>query len=355
MLTELDPVRLEDFQARILAHPRARIDGRSLWACFAAAFPGRPQGSDERRWFLSALEQLAAAGAIRLPSKRGKLWEHALGVSTPLAVELVRGPVRSRSQAWRAFPWHPKLAWIAELVCVTPEQERFLLDIHKGLVNGSFARRAPLKYRSLQLTGDEKRLSRLLHTPLFSSNRLDLDLLGCVDEPLPMAWHAISSQATMVIMENAGAFSVARRLLEALADPPYGMIGFGGGAALEDAIRYLPTLDRPISEIHYVGDLDRAGLRIVMAARKVALREGLPDILPARGLHATMLAACDRFAQPLGWPHDGAAAGPLPQDGELLEWLPADTRMRVREIIQAGRRVPEEILGTDELTSVWAA
>lgn len=205
----------------------------------------------------------------------------------------------------------------------------------------------------MQLTGDEKRLLRVATGRLFATGRLDFNLLGCVDERLPMAWHNISSKPVMIVFENTGTFSVARRLLQSLQNPPYGFIGFGGGAALEYGVRYLRTIERPLHAIYYVGDLDRAGLRIVHAARKAARQEGLPDILPAPGLHAAMLSACERFNEPLGWPHDAAVEGPLPQDEELLEWLPSDTRSPARAIIQAARRVPEEILGPDELASEW--
>jgi hypothetical protein len=39
MLAELDPTRLEDFARRLTSHPRNRVDQRTLWAAFAAAFP----------------------------------------------------------------------------------------------------------------------------------------------------------------------------------------------------------------------------------------------------------------------------------------------------------------------------
>lgn len=353
MPIELDPSRIEDFRSRLLAHPRSRVDRATLWTHFAAAFPGRPQGAEERQWLLTALEQLAAAHLLRLPSKRGRLWERALGVAVPTTIELIRDLDPLPPQAWRTFPWHPRLSWISDLRTLTSSQHRFLAKVHDGLVNNAFSQPAPLKYRSLQLTGDEKQLGRLTSTQLFTAGRLDLHLLGCIEELLPMAWHAISQKPTMLIVENPGIYSVARNLLKTLPDAPYGLIGYGGGAAFEYAIRYLPTIERRIDEIHYIGDLDRDGLRIVRAAHKIAQTEGLPDIIPSAGLHATMLDTSERFGEPLGWPHESAIEGALSGDDDLLEWLPHEVRHRACKIIQAAHRIPEEILGPDELLSVW--
>jgi hypothetical protein len=355
MINELDPARLEEFRSRLLAHPQARIDRASLWMYFAAAFPGRPQGAEERRWLLAALEQLAAHRVVRLPSKRGHLWDHSMGVSIPVSAEVIREPTTPRPDTWRHFPWHPQLSWVLDLRVLSAEQERFLFNVHDGLVNRSFAKMAPFKYRSLQLTGDEKQLARLMTTQLFGSGRLDLNLLGCLDDMLPMSWHGISSKPIMLILENPGTFIVARRLLQSLTNPPYGMVGYGEGAALERSVPYLQTLERPINEIHYLGDLDRDGLRIVQAARKVAQEKGLPDLIPAPGLHVAMLNACELWGKPLGWPHESAVEGPLVQDEGLIEWLPEAARVQARKIIQAGHRIPEEILGPDELASPWVA
>jgi Uncharacterized protein conserved in bacteria C-term(DUF2220) len=353
MLIELDPARVEDFKARLLAHPRIRMDRTAVWACFAAAFPGRPQGAEERRWLRCALEHLAAGLFIRLPSKNGRLWDHAMGVSLPSAIELIRTPRPPHSLSWRTFPWHPRLSWITDLRALSPAEHRFLTRIHDGLVNGAFTQAAPLKYRSLQLTGDEKQLGRLTTTRLFGAGRLDLQLLGCVEQILPMPWHAIASKPTMLIVENPDTYSVIRNVLKVFRDPSYGLIGYGGGAAFEYTIRYLPSIERPIDEIHYIGDVDRPGLRIVSAANKVARHIGLPEITPSPHLHATMLDACERFGKPLGWPHRSAAHGPLPGDEDLLRWLPAQVRNRARQVIQSAQRIPEEILGPDELKAVW--
>ena len=60
----------------------------------------------------------------------------------------------------------------------TEPVDRGAVELHT-LVEGWFEASEPLKYRSLQLTGDEKRLQKLCKCRLFGPGRLTLDMLGC--------------------------------------------------------------------------------------------------------------------------------------------------------------------------------
>jgi hypothetical protein len=140
--------------------------------------------------------------------------------------------------------------------------EEFLLRVHRGLVHGEFAVQAPLKYRSLQLTGREKRLGELAQTGLFGLGRLNLELLGCFSETPPMACETLSDAPTLIVFENADSFAVARNVLRSLASPPFGMVGFGGGNGIARSLPSLRVLGKQVQRIAYVGDLDGHGLRI---------------------------------------------------------------------------------------------
>ena len=356
MSSELDRRRLDSFARRLASHPRRRVGRQALWAAFAAAFPGRPQGAEERRWFLAALKELSARGLVRLPSPRGKRWDSTLGVAAPASVDLLRKEPVARDRDWRTFPWHPRLQWIADLRNVTPHQERFLRRVHEGLVDEWFSRPAPLKYRSLQLTDDEKKLGSLRRTQLFGPGRLDLELLGCLPEVLPLAWESTSrANSSIIVFENAGPFVVARGVLSGVPDPAYGMVAYGGGARVEAAIPHLLTIGRSVEQIHYVGDIDRNGLRIALAAADAARQCGLPPVEPAPGLHRAMLEARVRFDSPQGWPHHTAGGSAKDDDTDLVAFLPEDVRSEALAVLRAGCRIPEEVLGPDELGAVWSA
>lgn len=349
----LEPKHLDAFERLLQQSESRRISGPALWAYFAQAFPGRPQGAEERRWFLSALEELASRKVIRLPSIKGNRWDTAFAPAVPSSVDLVVATSQPSARAWRSFPWHQRLAWVASLSQLASDQERFLLKIHEGLVNGTFSRKAPLKYRSLQLTGSEKKLALMLRSGLFGDGRLSLDLIGCFQEVPPLAWASVSDAPAAIIFENAGPFSVAREVLSQMKDSPYGIVAYGGGNGVLAALPHLQLIARPITTLHYVGDLDLAGLEIALGAQDVARRSGLPALTAAPGAHLKMLHAAKTLGGQSGWKISSSGAH---REGRLeaaLQFLPSEARELARAVIASRNRVPEEVLGPDELLDLF--
>jgi hypothetical protein len=343
---ELDARRLEAFASALRAYPARRVPREALWSAFASAFPN-VRGPDQRAWLLAALEALAAAGVLRLPSRGGDRWDTALRPHLPKAVVLASAPAPPRDDAWRREPWHPALAWVPRLQRLAEDQLTFLRRVHQGLVEGWFSEPAPLRYRSLQLTGDEKRLDALLRSTFFGPDRLTPDLLGTTTYPPPLAWESVSDTPAALVFENSDAFGVARRALAALSDPPYGIVAYGGGAVFQQSVQHLATIGRPVVRVDYVGDLDPPGLTIAHTAGTVAALTGLPAVEPAPGVHRAMLNAAMRFGHPLGWPHESARSRNV--DEALVSWLPADVRADALGVLAAGYRVPEEVLGPREM------
>src|SRR5258708_1068886 len=136
----------------------------------------------------SRVSSVAAFGVIGLPAPGGQRWDRRSQPAVPTAVDQAELNGRPRGDEWRRFPWHPTLAWVLDLSRLSSDAETFMRRVHDGLVRDSFRHPAPLKYRSLQLTGDEKRLSLLARTTLFAPGRLSLPLLGCLPARGPLAW-----------------------------------------------------------------------------------------------------------------------------------------------------------------------
>jgi len=350
--TELDQRRLDEFERSLLAGTSVRVGAPELWRALAQVFPHRTPGPAERRLLLDALKAIEARGCVRLPPERGKRWDRSMDPAVPTSVDLIRERTASSPFPWRTFPWHPHLHWVVQCRSLSAQQIEFLRRVHEGLVNGTFRELVPLKYRSLQLTGDEKMLASLETTSLFGDSRLTLEMLACLPDALPLAWEAVGEGGRMVIFENAGPFAVARRVLGELKVRPYDLIAYGGGRSVLAALDYIKTLERRVESIHYVGDLDHAGLDIAWVARRRAKELGLPALAPASELHRQMLSAAEAFGHPKGWPAQERFT-----DGELqrvLEVLAPEARNQVELVLQAGRRIPEEVLGPDELREAWS-
>lgn len=342
----LDVQRLETFAAALRAHPGRRISRESLWAAFSEAFPS-VRGPERRAWLLAALKALADAGVLRLPSRQGRRWDTALVPHVPTSVDLLYAPEPSRDDTWRREPWHPRLSWVPHLPRVAGDQLAFLRRVQQGLIEGWFREPAPVRYRSLQLTGDEKRLDALLRSTLFGAGRLDLQLLGATWYAPPLAWESVGNGAAVLVFENAGAFAVAHRVLNALPNPIYGIVAYGGGAVFQQSVQHLAQIGRLVARIDYVGDLDRPGLDIARMSSAGAALVGLPTVSPAPGVHRAMLDAAARFGSPIGWPHESARVSDA--DDVRAAWLPLSVRSDALDVLSGDRRIPEEVLGPIEM------
>ncbi|MDP2871692.1 MAG: hypothetical protein Q8P31_04055 [Bacillota bacterium] len=348
---------------RFIAHLRlgrgTRVDGARLWQALAEVYPHRPAGPAERQLLSAVLHAAAEAGALRLPPAAGRRWDRSLNPPVPTSVDLIAAKGLGKDSFDRhTYPWHQALAWVPELPRLTERQLGFLRRVHEGLVNGWFREPAPLKYRSLQLTGDEKDLADLVSSSLFGPGRLTLETLNCRPEVLPLAWEPVGEDGgRAVVFENAGPFAVARRVLTELGlhERPYDLVVYGGGRSVLASLGHLLTIGRPIESLHYVGDLDEAGLEIAAAARGAARDLGLPELRPAEELHLAMLRAAAELRHAGGWPAGEGRTVAGGRAEEQATGLSPDVRPQVVSLLSKGMRIPEEVLGPGEMRRAWRA
>ena len=352
MSPELDQRRIDELERCLLSGTAIRVATQDLWRALAQVFPHRTPGPLERSLLLEALKSIAARGSIRLPSEQGKRWDRSMSPAVPTSVDVVRDQSTSSPFPWRTFPWHHHLHWVVQCRGLSAQQVEFLRRVHEGFVNGTFREPAPLKYRSLQLTGDEKMLASLATTSLFGPSRLTIEMLACLPDALPLAWEVVGDGGRMIIFENSGPFAVARRVLSELRTRPYDLVAYGGGRSVLAALGHIKTIERSVESIHYVGDLDHAGLDIGWCARRCSKNMGLPIVAPASEIHRQMLWAAESFGHPQGWPAKECFSDA--DRSRILDVLSPEVRDRVEAVLGADRRIPEEVLGPDELRSAWS-
>src|SRR6266516_3534475 len=211
---ELPPGLLQTFLSRLAHAPGKQLKSAVLWKYFAEAFPYRPGGVENRKWLQRALQEAAEQGIIRLPSSRGRSWDRALEPPLPTVVWKTPPNEVHDDESWRDYPWLPQLCWIADMPMLSQEQVIFLKRVQAALREGVLQRSAPLTYRSLQLTGNEKRLGELLHSALFRPGRLSLALLGCIPDIPPLVIEEIGASPVALIFENAAVFRTAAMVLK---------------------------------------------------------------------------------------------------------------------------------------------
>ena len=335
----LNDLRLRGFVDALRAHKKRSIRLSDIWVAFRNTYRDLPDGPQRRAWLLAVLEALAGTGELKLPVPHGTLWDRTSQVALPALIKLPVTVEPSVGFDWRNFPWHPRLQWVLESRYVSPGDTQFLQKVNQGLAEGWFQEREPFKYRSLQLTGDEKRLVRLCRGSLFGEGKLNLEILGCEEEILPMAIATISAEPLMLVFENAAPFMLARRVLSQLGGSRVGCVGYGAGTQVIKSIGYFPTINPTVSEILYVGDLDAEGLQIASDVKK---KSNNVPIRPATSFHLSMFESAAILGSPEGW--EIKDDQPPDVSDSIFEFLDPKIRSRARHLVQAGRRIPEEVI-----------
>lgn len=344
-----DDARLQRFRDGLQSGNRRTVPLPAIWSAFALAYSDLPSGPERRMWLLAVLEEWAERGAIQLPVGHGKQWDRSSEILLPTAITLVVPDSDSQVQ-WRQFPWHPNLQWVLQLRTLAADQFAFLRRVNEGLVEGWFTQLECFKYRSLQLTGDEKRLESLLKGMLFGPDCLTLEMLGCEPEALPLATEHLSSQPTMLVFENAAPFMLARSIAARTTPPWIGKLAYGAGKQVLKAVPYFSMIEPVITEVLYIGDLDAEGLKIAADLQRLSKSVA---VRPAHEFHCAMLESAIQLGAADGWPVKDDQ--PLSVPESVISFLDPRVRRTVATLIEAGRRIPEEVLSRAAMSRLLLA
>jgi hypothetical protein len=362
MSVDLKTEWLEDFTLRLcdLKIACKRIPLAVLQAVFAEVFTHRPGISQRRDWQLEAFRYAEQKGVITFPKTS---WDRTSKTALPkYVVRIVEIP--EKNPWWKTHYWYPQLEWVADLPSLSEEYGNFLLKVQLGLKEGWFKESAPLNRRSVELTGKEKRLKKLLQSSLFAENRLKRELLNITSDVMPLAHEFVGNKPIALIFENREPFNVALSVLEKLPNSPYGILAYGGGNSFVDSIgdflriqksmRYQTHFKVTLEQIHYVGDLDWAGLIIARRIGLAAQKYGLPFPIPAIGIHQAMLNSLldSRINHPDGFPDDEIKKARI-ADPSLIKWLPSGIQEEILRILNLNNRIPEEMLTAEIFLSLW--
>ncbi len=325
------------------ARGRQRVKRPDLWRAFQVAHPVEATAGDARERLMKRLLELVGEGRVTLPSERGAAWDRSARPPIPEWVALARPALPPPPVDATTVPWAPELAFVPR----TPGVDLgAALAIQAFLAAGGRSRpRVPSRERSVQLFGDEKRLERLLRTPLFAEGRLDLGVLRCFSMAPPLVFEAGpagSAGRPCLVVENHHTWWSFCQWNRRVGDYSAIVYGAGGGFG-RDAVLFLDERCRSwgTSTAEYFGDLDRDGLLIpwragTQFAAPLALR-----LVPAERWYARLLERASEVALPAG--------APIEVEADVWPWLPAALRAGVADLFARGVRVPQELVGLEEL------
>lgn len=300
--------------------------------------------ADLRREAERDVRVLHEAGLLRIkpPARRRHLIDRIqLPVDQELRLAALFGdPLEDPDGAFdpASADWVPELAFLADLKSLSAPGD--LLAINRFLQDGGRARPpVPVKERSVEIFGDEKRLDALAATSLFQRGPLSLELVRAFVVPEPLGWRmGPGPEGRLLAVENAATWDSFSRWNRQAA--VWSAVIYGAGHRFIDGIMFLPEIAQgPIARIDYFGDIDPEGLRIPQLAGARGAGLGLPQPLP--------LAPAYRHLLDNGRP---ATLSPGPLDPEICLWLGDALAPRALSLFRAGQRIAQEHLGWEALS-----
>jgi hypothetical protein len=278
-------------------------------------------------------------GRVVVPLAAESRWAEAFGFIPPTDEDIRR---------IRDHPWEPALAFVRDTRVNLPFTELRLLDdfIKQRRHDCDLV---PIKERSLQIFGDEKRLDAIGGSALFREGRLDVRRdFRCESVGVPLGWKRGPSRAAdrpMIVLENAATWhSYCRWNTERGL---FGAVVYGDGNRFIDGIRYLTDVFGEIGgarKVYYFGDLDPQGLAIPQDASSRGNDMGLPPVEPHLWSYRQLLRLGREHAQP--------SDVEMPSR-ELWDWL-QECAEPVRRLFADGRRIAQEQVGWDFLREIRA-
>lgn len=255
-------------------------------------------------------------------------------------------PSDEEARQIREFAWEPALAFLSQTKVNLPLAE--LSQLNEFLkTRPPSPEIIPIKERSLQIFGDEKRLDVLLPSSLFRPDRLNLRKhLACEIIGVPLAWKrgpAAAAAHPVIIIENAATWHSYCRWNSDRA--LFSAVVYGDGNRVVDGVRYLADIFAELGgprRVFYFGDLDPQGVRIPQLAASSGLAMGLPPFEPHAWSYRELLRLGAGREQ-------SCECEPAPST--LCDWL-GDTAEPARLLFASGRRLAQEHLSWDFLRHI---
>ena len=336
------------YEGALRALGKRRIRLPELRDAYLRAHPDALNAPNLRRLLLDALRRLERDELADLPAP-GRGWDTSGSPALPRTARL-RDVARVRP-APTAHAWLPVLAFAADERHPVRRADLQAINTFLLSVRDRSLSSVPTRERSLHIFGNEKRLDDLRKgEPTLFEGRISLDDLHCypVAPPLPCETPGSTSAGRpILVLENYHSYDSFRRWNRDAA--LYAAVAYGGGNAFRQGAGNLDELIVRTSAAgaFYVGDLDPAGVDILLGVNERRRAEGQMSVRPHLGLYGWLLAhGCRR---PL---ERAPRAGSVSRLGEVF---PVGIAGALGKLWAEGLRIPQESFGLEQLRGREAA
>jgi len=329
---------VEEFIAllRTEANGQSRVSLEAIWKVFIRWRPELATAVSKRAELARWLESAQGTGAFTLPKGRALFDRSAL----PHLPQWVAFPVeRDESESFnhRAYPWHPAMSFVATLPRLANPADTLAVN-HYMVVNRD-PLRVPVKERSYEIFGDEKRLGAVLDGSLGAG--LTAEALNCyVPDFVPVHRAGDSHARRVLIVENEAAFDSFSRWNRLNAT--WHTVVFGRGIEVWKVTPFLLESWPQDTALEYFGDFDQAG---------VCIAYRLAQDLQKHGRQLLPLRAGYRFLAQQPLRHD--TKGLAPDWATAVPWLDdAATIAAANDAFATNCRVAQEAFGWTHLSKL---
>ncbi|WP_460697313.1 Wadjet anti-phage system protein JetD domain-containing protein [Nocardia thraciensis] len=318
-----------------------RVPAETVWTLWCGAAPRLSGDRHQEAALLETLHTLNRDGTIELPAYAR---DKATG-TIPRSITVPIARKNPKPRPWTTFPWRVELGWAASRPSM-PDQlyaDLVLINYWLNRHDTGPAPIVPMRYRSVDIFGREKRLDELVRTSIFAPDRLTLDMLACARLAPPLPAAATGNGQDVLVVENSDTYWAAAHALTTATGHPIGAVAWGCGRAFPSQASSL-TVDLagrgPVEgRVWYWGDYDPPGLAIAAAAAAVT---DAPAIHPAEGLWAVMGTRRVQESGAIDWAGHGGR-----------DWMSARLDDQLAHIRAARGRVAQEAVPAQAIVD-WA-
>jgi hypothetical protein len=321
-----------EFIEALRALRRKRITLEEMRGRWLELHPEQLQHPERDALLLAALKEHAEAGTLSLPAAAS--YELHGNPRMPKFITLLNDRPRPPPEDWASVPWLPELGFWTTL---TESELHTAKAINAWLLRrrGRFLQ-VPLRERSLEIFDDEKYLDARVRGDTLFAGRLSLATLGAFIVPNPLPYRAAAAPGSpILIVENHHTYwSLAEWNIQTRR---YAAVVYSSGNVLANSVAALEEVMRESggAAAKYFGDLDPRGVLIPLG-----FNEGSRiQLMPAVDLYRMSLAIGLRRPSVNRIANDEAAA---------QKWIP-ECAAELVALWNAGRRIPQESIGTEQL------
>jgi len=325
------------------AQERVRVEQEMLWRALQAVHPEVAVTTTARAKLRDLIDQLAIDGLCEMPKGR-EGWDQSSLPVLPKWIRLPSPRPPADDADLRRIPWAPELRFLVSTRTDVPLDD--LLKLQRFFADGGRHRPiVPVKERSLQIFGDEKRLDTLRKTTLFLPQRLTLEALRCELIGEPLAWkRGPKTDGPVLIIENAATWHSYCRW-NAERGGAISAVVYGKGLQAAESICFLCDVFAELGgprRLLYFGDLDPPGLRIPLLASAYAVAHHLPPVEPELWSYRWLLT--------LGRGKETIWEGSDPLQPVEFAWL-GELAEPARALLDTGKRLAQEHVGWEFLAT----